>query len=1106
MSSHTTGPAALHVPVEVHALAVTPKMGDRTFVRHTPNFELTAGFHQDPEPAPFSNEDPHWAAAPAHHGVYVQWTLPAALRTSARASTDPATTPTALPAAPNRWLVTRKGAGPDVSWVVHSDYRAPTATTPYAVHTPGGIEVTRIGRHLPLSAWRPESGQDGTPLPAPLTALGPGLPSFAAFQPYNADVFSLFDPLAGVGGSATLHYTVVGWRAEPEHDILARGADAARLKALGWTAQGAGAKVTRTVYAGAVRALAWNPEADPAIGALPDPMKVGLAVGPTAIDAFAAAFSSPSVPDQDRLTPAEAEVLTGFAAGHTGALDQVDGAHSTADRRFTSAFLPRPGGYRWRVVASPKTHPDRVRALRDQLNEGQSRLDRLRGQLAAAQRELYAIWLASMDMACPQELKQRLTAQCDAQAAGTAAAEVAARKRAVDEAAGTVPVERPGYSLEAAIADYRAAHGIEAGLRLVREDLPTFHQALDPVLLLTFDHTTPPLREADGPLLCRTTDHLDVVDPVGGTPLSGSSDLDAAIHKQAAELDRETRQGVGGPGVSAWRHPWQPLYLEWEAVFRPVVFTGDGSANWTFDGTRYSHLGGDPGSDGQRTIRGRQWVDPKAADIFSARLRQLLAGQPDAAVAAAAKEFIRATSDWRVLAQPLTGLTGQLACRLTGFAPAPPVSPTAGAPHPVGSLTGRGFTGTPVFGAREPDAPSLFLQTRAGQFFFQRLVVVDRFGQALDLITDQSRNRGVDVSARLDYSPSDKRRRDIYIRMQPRLPQPARLSFEPLDAEGKVPGKGTTAPLVCGWLVPNHADRTLLAYAPDGVPYQELGPTGATALPVPPDPVTGRARSTPTVPASFSSFVTRAAGHFGELWPVIESALHTISTSGPSGHAHLGLMGRPMALVRARIALELDGPPLYDPRWYNLIPPATGRPAPAFTSYPWAVRLGEEHRFSDGLIGYLLDDPDSLLHCPQGPQGPHGAWTQAATERHPHVKADGSHTDVTLLMDAYTAVHATTGLVPPVALRLPEPALRPLQALAAYFRLGPLLSPTSSPDASVVLPAGPSMGRHWQWYETAPERWHAVQPADAHAVPGAPTAPARTGRLVVTPVPPHLPH
>ncbi|AJC61669.1 discoidin domain-containing protein [Streptomyces sp. 769] len=272
----------LIVPVQVHALLANRKVRTlHPFHRYQPSFDRMLGTLPDAEgrgaaePEAFSGAK-EVGGDETFEGVHVQWELPEALTDGFVAEGDG---DTHFPLVPNRWLVVRyswvRGVPKAVGWVVHSDYLYSdddgelwddndvinSFVNPRRTDAP---EVDWLGRVHKL-ADGPWQEPPGVREPF-LTAVGAGLPSFAAFEPYHENVFSLHDDLQDLkdpahGDSyppdATLSYLVVGWYSDTDKDILnvaagipgllppdADGNVAADvIAALGWTMAGRTATV-----------------------------------------------------------------------------------------------------------------------------------------------------------------------------------------------------------------------------------------------------------------------------------------------------------------------------------------------------------------------------------------------------------------------------------------------------------------------------------------------------------------------------------------------------------------------------------------------------------------------------------------------------------------------------------------------------------------------------------------------------------------------------------------------------------------------------------------------------------------------------------------------
>ncbi|MGD0735325.1 MAG: IPT/TIG domain-containing protein [Terracidiphilus sp.] len=167
-----------------------------------------------------------------YNGVYLKWRLPKAFTSGTQNNVTGVTT---YPLVPNRWLVIRY-SGPltarqATAWIVESDFTYPVNSPPSSMNASQGATLfaqpasstnntpigVYIGRNVQLGAWT-ESGHS-----IGLTAMGPGNPSFAFYQPQCNNVFSFIDPLYGQPDQA-LSYLVLGWFSSGANDPFNPGA------------------------------------------------------------------------------------------------------------------------------------------------------------------------------------------------------------------------------------------------------------------------------------------------------------------------------------------------------------------------------------------------------------------------------------------------------------------------------------------------------------------------------------------------------------------------------------------------------------------------------------------------------------------------------------------------------------------------------------------------------------------------------------------------------------------------------------------------------------------------------------------------------------------
>jgi hypothetical protein len=191
------------------------------------------------------------------------------------------------------------------------------------------------------------------------------------------------------------------------------------------------------------------------------------------------------------------------------------------------------------------------------------------------------------------------------------------------------------------------------------------------------------------------------------------------------------------------------------------------------------------------------------------------------------------------------------------------------------------------------------------------------------------------------------------------------------------------------------------------------------------------------------------------LLRAIDTTLWTVDAFRALGSEHIaGLVGRPVAVVRARLTLDLV--------------PDLGLDADAATAAladrAITVRLGELTRADDGLLAYMVDDDyehvrvvDKVvasLALDGGPQrgqlGRYGTTPQVPATRpieHPYVVAEdeiairpGQTVTLTLLMHPGGSVHLTSGVLPRKALALARDWVAPgLAVMAPSARIGPVL-------------------------------------------------------------------
>lgn len=1173
----------LLAPITVEAMA--HNAASTNFVRGAMNYGRLAEW-EAPEPAPFQNDEAGFSSDVRRQGVYVLWSLPEALRRGDQQSDGSYR----FPFSPDRWLVVRHfwptsgAATPQVrSWVVESGrIDSNLGGSPYLDPGAGKATPTRIGLKTETTLAKPwvETGAAAKPF---LTAVAESCPAFAAYQPFNENVFSIFDDLAVEDDPAqklppgTLSYFVMGWYAEADADCLAQApSDAIKfadlLKSLGWTASAETPFTTSTVFHGAANGVCWQPGGPPP----PSPSEAAMpqvALGSTGVDglvAFARAACGGKPPPDGQTPDQVSELIEAF---EYDVMDKLGlfGAETIVEQEIRARwYQSSAGGTGWTITGAPtppgtatKPPPPLTSAesawLSD-LNQAQADFDGAVRALVGLRRDLYEMWWkwgAAKTMAVQGGGFAWPWGTSDAQFKAAVAAlstRIAEAMTTAQAKSALVPHASETQTLSEAAAAFAKLKGLRPELALKPISQARYWMPTDPVALVS--NTAHLLRIGDSAALpCRwpseiassletgsSTISAQAMAPMlPGPPWTGLPEPGPALYAEFFLFDPAAAaaasaavgsavtadaiaKGTAGTGVAPalrqpwpWSQPWRPLFLDWTIEWRPIPFLkADGSANWVFDGLDYALVDDFVAGGIPRELSGRAMLSPKPSFEFKSRLDRFLKDHPDSPEAgdlAAIETLLQNVDQWDFLSQALGGLNTMLGKRN----PVGSANPDASLSPLVGREVGPPPAPHLSAGGRGPPPASAFEGLRAGQFYVNRLSIVDAFGQTIEVVRPPippdtlPRTQGDTVFHPLladgvaPVHTVDTLEPARFVQLPPRLLQPARLNFrfEP-DSAGNA---------VAGWILPNHLDGSLMVYGANGAALGGLARgvddqgqativwTGGPRSPYADGPDGFRKMTSEN--GRLGKLLDRlsAAGPdvFSRMVQAVDETLWTIDPLGRRSDAFLSvLVGRPLAVVAASLSLELQAPALRDPDWPYTFAPAE----PSILSYQFPVRLGDLGYHDDGLIGYFRDqdfDQFNAMHVPDGAQA---TYFKAIAEGNyiPLGLADGGPgpaEDLTLLLDPRAGVHAQCALVPMKAIALPPAWVDPaLAAISAAFATGPLLLETRSVPAASggdqqTLALNPPAERHggWSWFERdAAGQWNARILTAADAKPVFPAA------------------
>jgi hypothetical protein len=1127
----------LVVPVEVAAFAVNAQTrdADGTYVmqRWIANFVPFVSDNAAPEPQPFSGTEP-WGGDASRLGVYLQWQLPEAL---CQGYQDEQTGEIGdFPLVPNRWLVVRRSDRGVRCWIVQSDFldRREGAVSYLDPHADVAT-ATKIGRAVELSTgsgWQEPGGDQF------LTALGPGLLTFSVYQPYNTNVFSLHDTLDDLDGDDRLSYHVAGWYSDPASDILVAGPHAGEpfdevMRRLEWQLAATFGSPRRSLYSGSALGIDWLPDGGVYPSDCPIAREIAAAIGNSTAEA--AGVLQEQAGGSNALGIDQAQLYSAFALGVLDEYNRADGELFPERAAHDSGFGPAPGGFRWRVLdrssddartalSRSERAVERVRAadVVAELSRAQSNLDALERDLADARQRLFVLWALAREKKQPEFFSSRIARELDPNNAGGAAGKVAALTAQVDAERNEIPWATDADQLALRARAYAADHGLRSGLELQRVPAEPFELYTDPVLMLQGAKLNAPMtRGSDLP--CRVEERLvgrigsidaeTVAAEVASVNLTGLPGPMRALVTEFFIIDQARKTGVSLNGADGtlpeygtepWRQPWQPVYLMWEAEYTAIPFVESTVERWHFDGNWYRWQG-EGRLDPAITVSGRQILTPVSGYDQEGKLDSYAAGRPDLSellLAGLRKQF----QELDQLSQRLDGLGAAIGQRLSRVNAAPDGVLGDLIADGVGPLPDPGPQ--PVFEWDDWE-PSDFQELRAGQLLFTRLSVVDRFGRAVNLIDNPLHfNRLFKPKSMTPDHAVGEIQIDRYVELGPRLLQPARLRFDFLSATTDQDVELTAgANPVCAWLVHNRLDRSIACYDPDGQALGDLrvvmnangGPiVHWTALPGSPVPDFDRlAELSPHAHQFLGAVKRRGPAVFDAVRSLLDDTLAVIDPDGPEDQSLAFLLGRPLALVRARLDLELSGSVRKDVTWQQVLNP----PQPQMPGYRWTVRLGEAQQTDDGLVGYVLNDDYDHFETVLEPGGQHDGYLRAIKtgERLKLAFAGENSATVTLLMDTRAAVHATTDILPVGSVFVPQQFTdAALAAMAVNFRAGPLLIATTDRGAA-TLPQPATATGSWSWTEPAGTDWTSlpITVPDPASLPIGSDPEIRSGYLVL---------
>ena len=644
---------------------------------------------------------------------------------------------------------------------------------------------------------------------------------------------------------------------------------------------------------------------------------------------------------------------------------------------------------------------------------------------------------------------------------------------------------------------------------------PRYWQPTEPVVLMTGDAVKPTPRHgqdgrlrADGLLEGQVVDDTVLADLIAGN----SDPMSAKIEQIASSLSGDHF------AFGAWtEQPWHPFRLEWEVELFPARHQSnilpDSGGYGAEVITQNCSL---PENEPDFSLKSGSLSIIKAANVYSGstilsthaqtqlqdRLEAYLKRElpdgftpdnvetieqnyvNDQLVSASdlekaqdpiytALRAYRAVVNSNVLAQSLGGFNEALLMhKLTRQVPiADPLAFEAYRPfaQAVSDSVQNSLTGA-------PQPLTDFNPIRFGVMNILGLRLVDTFGRVKD---------DLDLGNLQTAEPVTGPSLEYPILLRPRLAQPARLNFRWLSAgqgDQEMNDHPATTP-ICGWVMPNHLDNSLMIYDNRG---EALGLINQLARwqPAPGQDIRLAVGDigNPYLKQMVNYLLERGEAFLPNFMAALDNALEHIDPEGSAQHQGLALLiGRPIALVRANVNLEIQGLPAIHHGWHVFRQDLKRltRETDQFTQVQFPIRLGEHGQLNDGLVGYWREAgagyENNVFYTPQS-DAIQDAYIKTHAD-HPMTilqTLDAPPQTLAMLIDPRGVVHATSGILPVKSISIPPDQYTPaLQRINVTFLSTPVL--TDRTRVKLPLPAEP--GYQWSWLQKDAGGWSEVSTA-----------------------------
>ncbi|MEM9767629.1 MAG: hypothetical protein AAF892_07110, partial [Cyanobacteria bacterium P01_D01_bin.71] len=390
-----------------------------------------------------------------------------------------------------------------------------------------------------------------------------------------------------------------------------------------------------------------------------------------------------------------------------------------------------------------------------------------------------------------------------------------------------------------------------------------------------------------------------------------------------------------------------------------------------------------------------------------------------------------------------------------------------------------------------------FSPVRSGELRIIDLQLVDTFGQVRNLDWQIDSEDYVIRPERMQATDNNR------IVLPPRFVQPTRINFRWLsanDLDNRETNDDPNTTPICGWILPNNLNGSLAIYDNAG---QALGAIningewddapGETPLAT----TTIEGQDIPNIAnlhlhKMVQTIITSGREFVENFNLCLNNALNNIDPENFAQNQSLALlMGRPIAMVRAAVNLELQGLPAINQDWtvfrqeMQQRRSLEDRDTDDLTEVKVPIRIGEYQQLNDGVIGYWKEQPlaggdygyeNNIFYAQQSDLNESDLIETQSIDPaiNPEVEEgpinilqsiSSPPQTLTMLVDPRGVFHATAGILSSKVITIPpEQYAEALANIKVTFLTTPILTErTQQGRLNLPLPTAPDYD--WVWLE-----------------------------------------